>query len=76
MGFFYENQLNSLVAMVTWNFHTLIIGRIEKKSHLVPSHCRYFNKTFIEMLLRKCSSGSLLSAVCVFAHYFGVKFLT
>ena len=31
-GFFYENQLYSLVAMVTWNFHSLIIGRIEKMS--------------------------------------------
>ena len=26
----YENQLSSLVAMATWSFYTLIMGRIEK----------------------------------------------
>ena len=28
--FFYENQLCSLVAMATWSFHVLLIGRIAK----------------------------------------------
>ena len=52
--FFDENQIFSLVAMATWSFHTLIMGRIEKW-HLLPSHCRYFNKTFIEVFLEKSS---------------------
>ena len=35
------------------------MGRIEK-CHLLSSHCRYFNKTFIEMFLEKSS----ISYVC------------
>ena len=63
--FLYENQLFSLVAMATWSFHTLILGRIEKW-HLLSSHCRYY-KTFIEMFLEKSS----ISRVC-FGSIFGV----
>ena len=37
----------------------LIMGRVEKW-HLLPSHCRYFNKTFIEMFTEKSS----ISRVC------------
>ena len=36
-----------------------------EKWHLLPSHCRYFNKTFIEMIFLI----SLLLAVCVLVHY-------
>ena len=56
---FYENQLFNLVVVVTWSFHSLIIGRIEKW-HLLPSHCKYFNKTFIAMYLEM----SFVSPVC------------
>ena len=62
-GGFYENRLFNMVAMATWSFHTLIMGIIEKW-YLLPSHCRYFYKTFTEILFL----GSLLSALCVLTH--------
>ena len=34
--------------------HRLVIGKIEKR-HLLPSLCRYFDKTFTEMFLEKTS---------------------
>ena len=52
--FFHVNQLLDLVAMVTWSYLSHIIGRIENW-HLLRSHCRYFDKTFIEMSLKKSS---------------------
>ena len=42
--------LLSLVAIATKSFHRLIIGKIEKL-HLLPSHCRYVDKTLVEMIL-------------------------
>ena len=48
---FYDNRLFSLVAMATHSSLRLIMGKIEK-CHLLPSHCRYFDKTFIEMVLK------------------------
>ena len=66
---FNENQLLGLVAMATLGFHTLIMGKIEKW-YLLPSHCRYFNKSFIEMFLEKSS----ISCVC-FGSFVGVTSL-
>ena len=48
---FYENWLFSLVAMATYIFHRLMMGKIEIW-HLLPNYCRYLDKNFIEMFLR------------------------
>ena len=42
---FYENYL---FAMATYIFHRLVMGKIEKW-HLLPSRCRYFDKTSTEI---------------------------
>ena len=45
------------------SFHTLIMGRIGKL-HVLQNHCRYFNKTFIEMFLEKSSINHVYLARC------------
>ena len=54
----------SLVAMAAWSFHTLIIlDRIEKWQ-LLPNFAYILTKLLYKRFLR-----SLLSAVCVLAHF-------
>ena len=40
--------------------------KIEKKMHLLPSNCRYFDKTFIEMFLVKSCFSHIYLAYCSF----------
>ena len=49
---FYENhRLFSMVAMATWSFHRLIVGKIEKW-YLLPIYCKYLDNCSLEMFLK------------------------
>ena len=37
-------------------FSSTYNGELEKTRHLLPNHCRYFDKTFIEFSLEKSST--------------------
>ena len=65
MYVFYGNWLFSLVAMATQSFQRLIMGKTEKW-HLLQSHRRYFDKTFIEMFLEKSCFSHIFLAHCLF----------
>ena len=49
---FYVNRIRTLIAMAAYSCHWLIMWKNENW-HLLLSHCRYFDKTFTE-LLRSC----------------------